>query len=519
MRGLQTSPFANIPDSNSNPNNKSSPFESLEKYPDADTAAAAAADAATTRSSITEVAATDDSLSTLLELAQFADMDSLLNGDIPMTLFAPTNKAFSEVLQDPQNIETTLVKATVFELLSYHIVPGIYKVEQLKPGMLLTTLQGETIELGEETVKTDNDLALTVNEQTINSFDIPASNGIIHKINGVLFPKSFINVESTAKSNAKQYPNQDTTIANNGYYYEDDDDTYTHTNHNPQATSEFDDMKYSDDDGVKDMKYTDDDSEPPTPKQESYPSGPSFPNDTKMSYWHTTQARWINGRVIGFVDGEYLVQWENDGYKHELESFSSHFSGDRLQLEKMERDALRETDDPPTNVYDSDDLWEIGTPVARIRTDNGLYVTGKIVRYRNGEYKVEFSDGDVMWYDDFSEVLNMVIQAENPPKRGWMFYVGIIVLALFLLVGICILTYALRRACNRCCQQDDKDEGLSEELYNSKNLEDDSEFDDASPRDITDTDIFDLILNVDDDDDEYLSRSERDIFNPLPSIS
>jgi len=202
-----------------------------------------------------------------------------------------------------------------------------------------------------------------------------------------------------------------------------------------------------------------------------------------------------------------------------LESFSSHFSGDRLQLEKMERDALRETDDPPTNVYDSDDLWEVGTPVARIRTDNGLYVTGKIVRYRNGEYKVEFSDGDVMWYDDFSEVLNMVIQAENPPKRGWMFYVGIIVLALFLLIGICILTYALRRACNRCCQQDDKDEGLSEELYNSKNLEDDSEFDDASPRDITDTDIFDLILNVDDDDDEYLSRSERDIFNPLPSIS
>ena len=117
LRGLQTSPFANIPDSNSNSNNKSSPFESLEKYPDADTAAAAAADAATTRSSITEVAATDESLSTLLELAQFADMNSLLNGDIPMTLFAPTNKAFSEVLQDPQNIETTLVKVTVFSVL------------------------------------------------------------------------------------------------------------------------------------------------------------------------------------------------------------------------------------------------------------------------------------------------------------------------------------------------------------------------------------------------------------------
>ena len=111
-------------------------------------------------------------------------MDAL-KGDGPLTLFAPTDAAFAalpagtvESLLKPEN------KHQLAAILKLHVIAG----EKIKSadlaGKMLTaqTLNG--------TIAIDGTDGVKINDATVITADIKASNGIIHVINKVLLPAS-----------------------------------------------------------------------------------------------------------------------------------------------------------------------------------------------------------------------------------------------------------------------------------------------------------------------------------------
>jgi len=136
-------------------------------------------------SDIVDVAVADDDLSVLVELVTLAGLTDALNGPGPFTVFAPTNDAFSESIADLDDLESLDVDV-VSALLTYHVVPGTYLASDITDGLTLTTLQGETIEFGV------SDGVVTVNEEAISATDISATNGVIHKIDGVMYPRAIL---------------------------------------------------------------------------------------------------------------------------------------------------------------------------------------------------------------------------------------------------------------------------------------------------------------------------------------
>jgi len=135
--------------------------------------------------SIAAVGASDPDLSILVELVTLANLGAVLESPGPFTVFAPTNDAFAEVIVDVESLEI-LDTNVIIALLSYHVVPGIYMSTDISDGLILGTVQGETIEFH----VTDD--GVTVNEETISAVDITASNGVVHKIDGVMFPQAIL---------------------------------------------------------------------------------------------------------------------------------------------------------------------------------------------------------------------------------------------------------------------------------------------------------------------------------------
>jgi uncharacterized surface protein with fasciclin (FAS1) repeats len=122
-------------------------------------------------------------LSTLVTAATKADLVDTLNSAQGITVFAPTNDAFSalpkatldKALGDPNGLLTTV--------LTYHVVPG-----QLAPDQLAgshTTLQGATLEV------TGSGEDFTVNgNSSVVCGNIKTANATVYLIDQVLLPKS-----------------------------------------------------------------------------------------------------------------------------------------------------------------------------------------------------------------------------------------------------------------------------------------------------------------------------------------
>ena len=131
---------------------------------------------------IVDIAAGNDSFSTLVAAVQAADLVETLKGEGPFTVFAPTDEAFAalpegtldELLMDENSDQLT-------SILTYHVVPGAVMSGDLENGMEVETVQGETL-----TIMTEG--GVTVNGATVTTADIEASNGVIHVIDQVLLP-------------------------------------------------------------------------------------------------------------------------------------------------------------------------------------------------------------------------------------------------------------------------------------------------------------------------------------------
>ncbi len=133
-----------------------------------------------------EISANNSAFSTLLTAVTTAGLGGALSGSGPFTVFAPTNEAFAKLpsgtvqsLLQPQN------RAQLTRILTYHVVPGRISTIGLTPGQTITvrTLQGSNL-----TVRVIAPSQVTVNNIPVEIADIPASNGVIHAIGGVLLP-------------------------------------------------------------------------------------------------------------------------------------------------------------------------------------------------------------------------------------------------------------------------------------------------------------------------------------------
>jgi uncharacterized surface protein with fasciclin (FAS1) repeats len=133
---------------------------------------------------IVDTAAGAGKFETLITAAKAAGLVETLKGAGPFTVFAPTDDAFAKLpkgtvedLLKPEN------KEKLAAILTYHVVPGKVMAADIKGKKTnVKTVQG-----GELAVDATN--GVKINDATVVTADVAASNGVIHIIDTVVMPK------------------------------------------------------------------------------------------------------------------------------------------------------------------------------------------------------------------------------------------------------------------------------------------------------------------------------------------
>ena len=135
---------------------------------------------------IVDTAVAAGSFSTLVAAVKAADLVDTLKGDGPFTVFAPTDEAFAKLpagtlenLLKPEN------KDQLAAILTYHVVAGKVKAEDVVTLTEATTVQGDNVDI----MVKDGNVLLNGNSQVVQT-DIATSNGVIHVIDTVILPPS-----------------------------------------------------------------------------------------------------------------------------------------------------------------------------------------------------------------------------------------------------------------------------------------------------------------------------------------
>ncbi len=128
---------------------------------------------------IVDIAVNNEGFSTLVTAVKVANLVEALQSSGPFTVFAPNDAAFAKL---PSGTITTLVQniPQLARILTYHVVAGKYRKEDLIGVKSLTSLEGSQIDLN---ILKDG---FEVNNATVIAPDIEADNGIIHVINTVI---------------------------------------------------------------------------------------------------------------------------------------------------------------------------------------------------------------------------------------------------------------------------------------------------------------------------------------------
>ena len=130
---------------------------------------------------IVDIAAEDGRFTTLVTALQAAELDSVLAGEGPFTVFAPTDDAFGKL---PEGTIASLLETipALKNILLYHVVSGNVLAADVVTLESAVTLQGQTVSIS---VMGD---VVKINDSQVIITDIQGSNGIIHVIDTVLLP-------------------------------------------------------------------------------------------------------------------------------------------------------------------------------------------------------------------------------------------------------------------------------------------------------------------------------------------
>jgi len=121
---------------------------------------------------------------TLVAAVKQAELVDVLSNAGPFTVFAPTNAAFDKL---PAGTVDGLMKndkkADLQNILQYHVTTSSLKIDFFKEGQTIGMVNGGSI-----TVSVKDGKVILNNSATILA-SVPASNGMVHVIDGVLLPK------------------------------------------------------------------------------------------------------------------------------------------------------------------------------------------------------------------------------------------------------------------------------------------------------------------------------------------
>ena len=144
---------------------------------------AAAGEQTSPEKDIVDTAVAAGSFKTLVAAVQAAGLVDALKGEGPLTVFAPTDEAFTKL--PPGTVGSLLLpenKDTLIGILIYHVAPGRLTVAEVSKLDHIETLNGQRpkIQIQGESVMIDG--------ATVIAADIMASNGVIHVIDKVILP-------------------------------------------------------------------------------------------------------------------------------------------------------------------------------------------------------------------------------------------------------------------------------------------------------------------------------------------
>lgn len=140
---------------------------------------------------IAGIAAANEDFSTLITAVGAADpaVAEALAGEGPLTVFAPTNDAFAAL--GDETLNTVLAdQEQLTNILLYHVVSGNVLAADV------VALAGDEGAVTVDSLLADDPLNITIDEEgnvfvdgvQVVAFDIQATNGVIHVIEGVLLP-------------------------------------------------------------------------------------------------------------------------------------------------------------------------------------------------------------------------------------------------------------------------------------------------------------------------------------------
>jgi len=131
-------------------------------------------------------------LDVLLASFETAGMTELLRDDGPLTVFLPTNAAFSAL--PASTLELLLTDSDMLQnVLQYHVVADAVRLSDRDGASSFTTVQGAPLRI-DLTVE-----QVLVNEGAVLVADAVATNGVIHIIEHVLLPPSMANAVRVAE--------------------------------------------------------------------------------------------------------------------------------------------------------------------------------------------------------------------------------------------------------------------------------------------------------------------------------
>jgi len=143
---------------------------------------------------IVDVASSEDSYSILVQALEKADLASTLEGDGPFTVFAPTNEAFENLLEDLGASSLDDLSAEQLEpILLYHVVGGNVMSTDLSNGYVSTLSPGAADTKASLLINTDNGVMLN-GSSAVTAADIEADNGVIHETDKVLMPPTVVDM-------------------------------------------------------------------------------------------------------------------------------------------------------------------------------------------------------------------------------------------------------------------------------------------------------------------------------------
>lgn len=130
---------------------------------------------------------------TVLEAAVLAaDLAGALSAEGPFTVFAPTDAAFTALMEALEvSAEELLAFEGLTDVLLYHVVGAQALAADLSDGQEITTL------LDQDVTITINGMGVFVNQAMVTVADIMADNGVVHVIDAVLLPELDENLPET----------------------------------------------------------------------------------------------------------------------------------------------------------------------------------------------------------------------------------------------------------------------------------------------------------------------------------